>query len=102
MRRIIIYILLALAIVGAMGAPAIAAAACECTMATMADMDVDGDMGCCTPECATACPAMAITFDGTGMSTFRPAPLVAASAYTSLWGSIAPESLDPPPRIHLT
>ena len=94
---------LALAMIGASATTAVAATAPECTMAAMADMEGDhDDMGCCTPECATACPAVAISFDGTAMPASLTAPSIAEKGVVSALGSIAPESLDPPPKIHLT
>lgn len=94
---------LALAMIGTSATIAVAATTPECTMAVSADMDGDHEnMGCCTPECATACPAMAIPFDETAMPASPTDPSIVEKGIVSALGSIAPESLDPPPKIHLT
>ncbi|MEQ9662929.1 MAG: hypothetical protein RLN87_10310, partial [Parasphingopyxis sp.] len=82
---------------------AAAATAPECTMTAMADMEGDhDDMGCCTLECTTACPGMAIPFGDAAMPASLTIPAVAEKGVISALGSIAPESLDPPPKNRLT
>ena len=72
----------------------------ECAMTDMSgDMDGDQhDKGCCTPECATACPVAAILLgDIDATEVYSSIEMTAAIATQSL-GSVEAEAADPPPR----
>ena len=72
----------------------------ECAMSGMSD-DMDGDQpekGCCTPECAMACPVAAILLDDMQpLAVYSSAEMIAVTEAQS-FGSIAPDAADPPPR----
>lgn len=97
--RLFASLLFAFAVIGLSG-PSVASVTPECTMTDMTgDMDGDQhDKGCCTPECAMACPVAAILLDDTGAAaSYSTIGMIAAMATKSL-GSIEADSADPPPR----
>lgn len=97
MTRLFLIIWMALSLTVASG-PAFAMPAPDCGMASSGMAD-HNKMGCCTPDCAVACPAVAVVLPS-GSDLSRVDQLAAPSSMppVSVHPSIHPAADDPPPR----